>query len=158
MPAAPRDRPDIAVFDEIGVIAHLLRETISRRLPPGMAYAHFELLLHFVRDGDGQTPAQLARAMMVTKGAITNTLQRMEAVGHVAVLADVSDGRKKRVRITRVGIEAYNDVLKALRGERVAMRSAFTDDEFREVLPFLKALRAFLEEGDLPVGLSALPR
>jgi len=156
--AGPQDRPDIAVFDEIGAVAHLLRATISARLPPGMAYGHFELLLHFVREGDGQTPAELARAMMITKGAITNTLQRMEAVGHVAVLGDVSDGRKKRVRVTRAGIHAYNEVLKALRTNRISMRSAFTEGEFREALPFLKALRAHLEDGDPPLEPSAASR
>jgi DNA-binding MarR family transcriptional regulator len=146
--AAVQQRPDVAVFDEIGLITHLLRTTITRRLPEGMAYAQFELLLHFAREGDGQTPAQLARAMMLTKGAITNTLQRMEAAGHVAVLADAADGRKKRVRVTRTGLQAYNTVLKALRGNKDSLRSAFTDDEFRQALSFLKALRAFLEDVD----------
>jgi DNA-binding MarR family transcriptional regulator len=153
--AAVQDRPDVAVFDEIGIITHLLRATISRRLPPGMAYAQFELMLHFAREGDGQTPAQLARAMMLTKGAITNTLQRMEAAGFVVVLADASDGRKKRVRATRAGIQAYNDTLKAMRRDKDSLRSAFTDDEFREALSFLKALRVFLEEVDPPAAQTA---
>lgn len=156
--AAIQNRPDVAVFDEIGIINHLLRATISRRLPPGMAYAQFELLLHFAREGDGQTPAQLARAMMLTKGAITNTLQRMEAAGHVVVLADVADGRKKRVRVTHAGLVAYNGVLKALRANKDSLRSAFTDDEFREALSFLSALRTFLEDVDPRAGQTAEPR
>ena len=146
MPPQPQDRSDIQVFREVTVIDQLMREVIGRRLPPGMSHAQFDLLARFTRHGDGETPAELARATMVTKGAVTNTLQRMEAQGYVAVLADAGDRRKKRVRVTRAGVEAYNRAVAALRGNNEAVRSAFTDEEFRQALPFLKALRAFLEE------------
>ncbi|MDP3658869.1 MarR family winged helix-turn-helix transcriptional regulator [Phenylobacterium sp.] len=146
MPPAPQDRADIQVFREVTVISQIMREVIGRRLPAGMTHAQFDLLARFVRHGDGETPAELARATMVTKGAVTNTLQRMEAKGFVAVLADVGDRRKKRVRVTRTGLAAYNAAVTALRGRNEAVRGAFTDDEFLEALPFLKALRVFLEE------------
>jgi DNA-binding MarR family transcriptional regulator len=146
MASTPRNRPDIQVFDEIGAIARLLRQSITRQLPPGMTYMHFDLLRHFVRHGDGQTPAQLARALMLTKGALTNILQRMSELGHAAVFADVSDGRKKRVRVTRNGVQAYLSVIKGLRANKESLRSAFTEAEFRDAAPFLKALRVFLED------------
>jgi len=146
MPPTPQDRPDIQVFREVTVIDALMREVIGRRLPPGMTHPQFDLLARFARHGDGETPAELARATMVTKGAMTNTLQRMEAQKFVAVLADVDDRRKKRVRVTRQGMIAYNTAVSALRGRNDAVRAAFTDNEFREALPFLKALRAFLED------------
>jgi DNA-binding MarR family transcriptional regulator len=146
MASEPRNRLDIQIFDEIGAIARLLRLSIARELPPGMTLMHFELLLHFVREGDGQTPAELAGVLMLTKGAITNILQRMSDMGHVAVFADVSDGRKKRVRVTRDGIQAYMAVVKGLRSYKQSVRTAFTEGEFREALPFLKALRVFLED------------
>jgi len=44
MPPAPQERPDLQVFSTITAIDHLMRLSISRRLPPGMPYAHFELL------------------------------------------------------------------------------------------------------------------
>lgn len=146
MAAAPQDRPDIQVFNEIGQIDQLLRLSISRKLPPGMAYAQFELLRLMDREGDGQTPAELARGLMLTKGALTNILQRMEAAGHVAVAADAADRRKKRVRVTPAGVATYNAVVKGLQRQNRELRSAFTDGEFREVLPFLSALRTFLLE------------
>jgi DNA-binding MarR family transcriptional regulator len=146
MASEPRNRLDIQIFDEIGAIAALLRQSISRELPPGMTLMHFELLLHFVREGDGQTPAELARALSLTKGALTSILQRMSDMGHVAVFADVADGRKKRVRVTRNGVQAYMSVVKGLRSYKQSVRTAFTEQEFREALPFLKALRVFLEE------------
>lgn len=142
----PQDRPDIQVFAEIGIIAQLTRANIARRLPDGINYAQFELLSHLSRVGDGQTPAEIARALQLTKGAITNTLQRMEAAGYLVVLADVADGRKKRVKLTRKGLDLKGEVLKRIKPNTDALRDGFTEGEFRDALPFLKALRAFLDE------------
>jgi len=146
MPPALKDRPDVAVFSEIGIIEHLIRHSVTRHLPAGVTYAHFELLLHFTRSGDGQTPAELAAAMMMTKGAITNILQKMEALGLVCVLADVKDRRKKRVRLTRAGAQAHEQILRDMKWKMDALREGFTDNEFRQALPFLRSLRTFLEE------------
>lgn len=158
MAVTPQERPDIQVFSEMGQIDQLVRLSISRRLPPGMAYAQFELLRIIAREGDGQTPAELARALMLTKGALTNILQRMQAAGFVTVEDDAADRRKKRVRATVAGMVAYTAVVKRLQGQNRELRSAFTDDEFLAVLPFLKALRAFLAEVTGPDALSAAPR
>lgn len=144
--ASPQDHPHIEVFTAIGAVEHYLRRTVIRHLPPGMTYAHFEVLRHFMRHGDGLTPAQLAQILLVTKGAVTNILQKMEEQGLVAVISDASDGRKKRVRVTRGGIETANAIFKAMKGQTEKLRDGFTDNEFREALPFLKALGAFLAE------------
>jgi DNA-binding MarR family transcriptional regulator len=141
-----QDRPDVAVFSEIGVIEHLIRQSVVRHLPSGMTFAHFELLQHFVRNGDGQTPAELAREMMLSKAALTNILQKMSELGLVVVLADVADGRKKRVRLSRTGLERHAEVLKAMKWKMDLLREGFTDAEFRQALPFLRNLRVFLEE------------
>lgn len=146
MSPALQDRPDVEVFSEIGVIEHHARMAVSRHLPEGMNYAHYEVLSHLVRHGDGQTPAELAQALLMSKAAITGVLQKMAAGGQVCVLADVDDRRKKRVRVTRAGLDAYNYVLKTIKWKTDALRSAFTEQEFREALPFLRALRAFLQD------------
>lgn len=141
-----QDHPYMEVFNEIGAIEYYMRSAVTRHLPSGMTYAHFELLRHFMRHGDGQTPAELAGILLMTKGAVTNVLQKMQAQGFIAVLADVSDRRKKRVRITRTGQEAANCVFRNMKAKTDALRSGFTDNEFREAAPFLKALRTFLSE------------
>jgi DNA-binding MarR family transcriptional regulator len=141
-----QERADVQVFNEIGFIEHLVRQAVSPLLPAGMSYAQFELLTFFSREGDGQTPAELAHAMQVTKGAITNTLQRMEAKGFVTVLADVSDRRKKRIRLTRAGMDAYMAVMKSAKPMVEALREGFTEGEFEAALPFLRALRSWLDE------------
>lgn len=147
---SPQDHPHVEVFTAIGTIEHHVRMTVMAYLPPGMTYAHFELLRHALRHGDGQTPAELAQVLLVTKGAVTNILQKLEALGHIAVLADVADGRKKRVRITRSGIETANMIFRAMKTKTEALRDGFTDNEFRAALPFLKALSTFLTEANGP--------
>ena len=160
MPAQPatlQTQPHVDVFGDIAVIGHYLRMSILRHLPEDMTYTQFQMLSYFVRNGDGQTPAELARALLITKGAITSVLQKMVSKGHILVLSDVEDRRKKRVTVTKAGLEAASLMFKSLRSETGALRDAFTDREFRDALPFLKALRTFLMDlGDLemPTGAS----
>ena len=154
---AVQDQPYVEVFTEIGMIEHYLRMAVARHLPDGMTHAHFELLQWFLRYGDGQTPAELARMMLMTKGAITNILQKLEKMGFVVVLADCDDRRKKRVKITRAGIESASGVMKDMKAKTEALRDGFTDNEFRAAIPFLKALRVFLSEiSELGVPATAL--
>jgi DNA-binding MarR family transcriptional regulator len=148
--ARVQDRPDIQVFTEIGIIEHLMRMAVAKSLPDGMTYAQWELLVHFSRAGDGETPAQIARALQVTKGAVTNTLQRMEAMGVVEIRADDHDGRKKRVMVTRQGAATFTEMLRRVRPHLDQLRGGFTDAEFVEALPFLRALRIWLDENRSP--------
>lgn len=143
---AVQAHPFVEVFTEIGAIEHYLRMAVTKHLPEGMTHAHFEMLQWFLHHGDGQTPAELARIMLMTKGAITNILQKLEKMGFVVVLADCDDGRKKRVKITRAGLEASNAIMKDMKAKTEALRDGFTDSEFRAATPFLKALRIFLSE------------
>jgi DNA-binding MarR family transcriptional regulator len=150
-----QDRPDIQVFTEIGIIEHLMRTAVAKALPPGMTYPQWEVLVHFSRTGDGDTPAELARALQVTKGAVTNTLQKMEAAGLVEVTADAHDGRKKRIRVTRHGAACHTEMLKMVRPHLDQLRGGFTDAEFETALPFLRALRVWLDENRNPGGVAA---
>ena len=58
--------PHVEVFNEIGAVQYLVRQSVIQHLPPGMTYAHFELLNHLMRYGDGQTPAELATIVTVS--------------------------------------------------------------------------------------------
>lgn len=155
---AVQAHPYVEVFTEIGAIEHYLRAAVTKHLPEGMTHAHFEMLQWFLRYGDGQTPAELARMMLMTKGAITNILQKLEKMGFVVVLADCDDRRKKRVKITRAGLEVSNAIMKDMKAKTEALRDGFTDDEFRAVAPFLRALRVFLSEISELGAPAATPR
>ena len=97
---------------------------------------------------------QVAEAAQVTKGAITNTLQKMEAGGLVEITADAHDGRKKRIKVTRQGGACYAEMLRTVRPHLDQLRGGFTDAEFETALPFLRALRVWLDENRTPGGLA----
>jgi DNA-binding MarR family transcriptional regulator len=148
----PEDHPDVQVFDEIRYIEHLVRTTIARKLPVGLNYPQFEVLNHLARRGDGIAPGEIARSLQMTKSSLTNTLQRLGArrLTHVEICAN--DGRRKRIWLTPEGRQAYAQAMAAIRPRMENLREGFTSKEFREVLPFLRALRTWLGEKDEPMS------
>jgi DNA-binding MarR family transcriptional regulator len=144
--AAVEEHPEVQVFDEISMIEHGVRTVIGGCLPVGLSYPQFEVLNLVVRRGGELTPAQIAVALQMTPGAITNTMQRLEAMRLIRVEPCEVDRRKKRVRMTPEGREAYNRSMAAIRPKMEKLREGFTQKEFREVLPFLRALRMWMTD------------
>ena len=83
----PKPDADIAValFGELFMADQLARNRILKALPKGMQLSHFSVLNHLARLNEERTPAQLARAFHVTRGAMTNTLAKLEWAGHVHI-------------------------------------------------------------------------
>jgi DNA-binding MarR family transcriptional regulator len=146
MAAGPEDHPDVQVFDEIRYIEHLARTAIARRLPVGLTYPQFEVMNHLSRRGDGVSPLSIAQALQMTKNGLTNTLQRLHARALIRVEHCESDGRRKRIWLTPAGRQAYGQSMASIRPKMESLRDGFTPKEFREALPFLKALRNWLDE------------
>jgi DNA-binding MarR family transcriptional regulator len=144
--AAVEEHPEVQVFDEISMIEYGVRTVIGRCLPVGLSYPQFEVLNLVVRKGGELSPAQIAAALQMTPGAITNTMQRLEAMRLITVEPCDTDRRKKRVRMTAEGREAYNRSMAAIRPKMEKLREGFTQKEFREVLPFLRALREWMTD------------
>ncbi len=144
--ANPKTDPlPFVVFNEIGIIEQLARTRFERVLPDGLKVSHFSVLNHFVRLGGTRSPAELARAFQVTKGAMTNTIQRLEARGLVTVRPDPRDGRGKLVEITPAGRRVREQCVAALGPLLADVQAAFPREEFARTLPFLQALRAHLD-------------
>ncbi len=146
MAAEPEDHPDVQVFDEIRYIEHLVRTTISRKLPVGLTYPQFEVMNLLSRRGDGISPLEVARALQMTKSGLTNTLQRLHARKLIHVEHCENDGRRKVIWLTPDGRVAYGQSMAAIRPKMEDLRDGFTQKEFRDALPFLKALRTWLGE------------
>lgn len=145
-PRSPRGRVDVRVFTEIGIIDQLAGALLERGLPKGLSGASFGVLNHFARRGGEETPVQLAAAFQVTKGAMTNTLQRLDALGYVAIRPDPGDGRRKLVALTPAGLAAHDAALRAMKPRLDAIRAAIPEAEFAAALPFLTRLRTWLDE------------
>ena len=105
------------VLNEIGIINQLSSTRFERLLASGLTLAQFSVLNNFVRLGGTRTPAELASAFQVTKGAMTNTLKRLDASGCISIKGDPLDGRKKVVSITARGRKTRNVAIRATQGE-----------------------------------------
>src|SRR3954451_17130355 len=103
-----RERPDLDVspMGIIGRISRLqmllhreLREFFATR---GLENWEFDVLAMLRRSGAPYelTAGALLKAAMVTSGAITNRIDRMEAKGLVERVRDAGDRRSVRIRLT----------------------------------------------------------
>lgn len=133
------------VFNEIGIIQQLSHAALEKVLPDGLKMPQFSVLNHLVRLGDGFTPLQLATAFQVTKGAMTNTLNRLLNRGLIRIEPDPVDGRSKRVYLTPEGTAMREQCIQRIVPQFARLHEQFTEEEFQAVLPFLQKLRKFLD-------------
>lgn len=134
----------IALFSEISAADQMARTRFSRALPKGMELSHFTVLNHFARLGGEKTPAQLARIFHVTKGAMTNTLTKLESSGYVHIRPDWDDARRKFVSISPAGQRARDEAVRAIAPVFDDALESLGSDKIREALPILRELRMFL--------------
>ena len=140
-----RDPAVIALFSEIVMVETLAKNRLTRVLPSGMELSHFMVLNHFARLGGEKTPAQLARVFHVTKGAMTNTIGRLEASGYVHVRPDWEDGRRKRVSISPAGLAARDRAVEAIAPVFDDVVAGLGLERMRATLPTLRKLRELLD-------------
>ena len=143
-----RSRSETAfqALSEIAIIGRLADTALAQTLPNELSVAGFGVLNHFVRLGRQQeSPAQLARAFQVTKGAMTYTLQRLEALGYVRIAPDPSDARAKIVRPTKAGLRARAEAVSRVAPGMAALVAYMGEAEFAAALPFLIKLRQALD-------------
>ncbi len=138
----------VALISEILTNDQLIRNRLSRALPKGMEISHFSVLNHLARAGDERSPAQLAKSFHVTRGAMTNTLGKLEWAGYVHIRPDWDDARRKRVSISPAGRTAREAALSAMTPLITEMMDELGERRVRAALPVLRALRAKLESGN----------
>jgi DNA-binding MarR family transcriptional regulator len=137
----------VALFGELFMADQLARNRISKVLPKGMELSHFSVLNHLARINDERTPAQLAKSFHVTRGAMTNTLAKLEWAGHVHIRPDWEDARQKFVAISPSGRSARQSALASVVPLIAEVVQAVGADRVRALLPVLRELRIKLEEG-----------
>ena len=138
----------VTLFSEILTADQLLRNRLSRVLPKGMEISHFSVLNHLVVVHDERTPAQLAETFHVTRGAMTNTLNKLEWAGYIHIRPDWDDARRKMVAISPAGRQARDHAVASITPLINEVVGDMGAEKVRMVLPVLRELRARLEPGD----------
>ncbi|RSK30714.1 MarR family transcriptional regulator [Rhodovulum iodosum] len=123
----------------------LARNRLSKVLPKGMELSHFSVLNHLAQINEERSPAQLAQVFHVTRGAMTNTLNRLEWAGHVHIRPDWDDARRKMVSISPSGRKAREAALQAIAPVLAGAVADIGPERLRAALPALRLLRQKLE-------------
>jgi len=135
----------VALFSEILTADQLARNRLSKGLPKGMEISHFSVLNHLAYSGEERSPAQLAKSFHVTRGAMTNTLSKLEWAGYVHIRPDWEDARRKMVAISPAGRQARDTALAAIEPILVELVTDLGDTKIRAAIPILRELRLKLE-------------
>lgn len=147
-----RERPDVDVWPT-GVISRVQRlsRLLDKELKAFFAQHdlevwEFDVLSTLRRCGPPyeRTAGAITSATMVTSGAITNRVDRMETKGLVERVRDTTDRRTVRIRLTEHGYRLMDELiaLHAANGERIL--SALSREECDRVAEALRVLLVHL--------------
>jgi len=136
----------IALFSEVLAADQLVRARLTGVLPKGMEISHFSVLNHLAAASVERTPAQLAEVFHVTRGAMTNTLSKLEWAGYVHIRPDWDDARRKLVAISPAGRQARDLAVGSITPVINQVVEKLGEAKVRDALPILRELRRQMGE------------
>jgi DNA-binding MarR family transcriptional regulator len=132
-------------------VSRLRRIVVDRALKPlGITRSQWWVMA-FLSRHDGMTQTSLANDLDLTKVAIGGLLDRMEASGYVERRSDPSDGRARRVYLTKAGKELVVTIRENVEAVEVGILAKIPVadlDHAAETLVTLKATLLELVEAD----------
>jgi DNA-binding MarR family transcriptional regulator len=151
---AERDpRLDTSSLEVVGRLrlcsAHLERAIIAALRPFGLSLGEFDVLNTLRRRGDeeGTKPTDLAQSALITSGAMTSRLDRLERAGHIQRRPDPGDRRGVLVRLTEQGERLAAESLDAVLAADEAFLEPLSPRQRDSVAAALKQLLLRSEPG-----------
>ena len=135
----------VPLFGEILALDQLMRNRLAKVLPKGMELSHFSVLNQLNHSKNERTPAQIAKSFRVTRGAMTNTLNKLELSGYIHVRPDWEDARRKMVSISPAGVVARTNALAAVTPIIEDLARDIGEERLKAIVPILRELRQKLE-------------
>lgn len=143
-----RERPDLeprglALMARIGMLAKLFGRRDKRALAPlGLAPWAADVLLALRRQGPPYqlSPTQLRRYTVLTSGAMTTRLDRLEEAGYVRRSMDPKDRRGIVVSLTEQGRRLADRAIEARLAEAAGALESLTEVERRTVAAALRKM------------------
>ncbi|WP_214110119.1 MarR family winged helix-turn-helix transcriptional regulator [Acrocarpospora catenulata] len=148
-----RERPDLDVSPQ-GVIGrlHRLAGHLTDRLCAvyrryGLGEGEFDVLATLRRAGEPyeRAPGELAAHTMVTTGAMTKRIDRLERAGLVARRRSVTDGRGRVVALTRAGRELIDQAFTEHMANEHRLLDCLTPEQAAQLEALLAAWLACFE-------------
>lgn len=145
-----RENPNLRA-DAMQVVGRIIRlgrayqDAVSTLLRPhGLSYSDFDVIATLRRCGHpyALTPTQLQQSVLLTSGAMTACLRRLELRGFITRSGDAEDGRRSAAKLTKKG---QNLVDKLIAHRFALAETALADLDEKQVV----ALTALLREIDV---------
>lgn len=161
-----RERPDLdssplhvigRVSRLAGRIDELLRPVFAAR---GLGDGDFDVLATLRRSGAPHelTPGELGASTMVTSGAVTKRVDRLERSGLVERRVDDSDGRGRRIRLTDRGLALIDEAYAVHMDNEVRLLAGLTADERTDLVRLLRRLAESFDAADPPDNAATVRR
>lgn len=149
-----RERPDldpapVGIQGRIMLLsAHLMRQSDEWLGPIGLGWEAFSLIVTLRRSGEPYElrPTDLLRESLLTSGAITNRIDRVEQMGLVERRPDPNDRRSSVVRLTPSGLKLADVAIARHFAGVDARLAALTAAERRQLAGLLSKLLGSSEE------------
>ncbi|MGW2179143.1 MarR family winged helix-turn-helix transcriptional regulator [Streptomyces sp. NPDC001732] len=151
-----RERPDLDATPML-VIGRLLRlsDDLDRRLRPPFGAANlgngdFDVLAALRRSGEPYTlsAGELSRTVLVTTGAITKRVDRLEARGLVARTVAETDSRGRLVTLTAEGVALTDELIAVHLDNQRRLLAGLDEDERAHLGDLLARLARTLDPND----------
>ncbi len=107
----------------------------------------FDLMSQLWRYPDGLKMNELSRHLMVTGGNVTGIVDPLEKQGLVERVAEPSDRRAYRVRLTRAGRKAFAEMARAHEGWIVELLAGLSRREQADTYRLLARMKQATMEG-----------
>lgn len=117
-----------------------LREEFGVTLPA------FDLLAQAERKPHGPTMSELSQRLMVSKGNVTDLVERMEARGLIERRPDPRDGRIQRVYLTEAGARQFSAMAPAHNGWLEQSLGRLDEDKLERLHELLGEMKTLLAE------------
>ncbi|PNG20675.1 MarR family winged helix-turn-helix transcriptional regulator [Streptomyces cahuitamycinicus] len=151
-----RERPDLDAAPML-VLGRLLRLTdaLDQRLRPpfqaaGLGGGDFDVLAALRRSGKPYTlsAGELSRTVLVTTGAISKRVDRLQARGLVSRSVAESDSRGRLITLTAEGVELTDELIAVHLDNQRRLLSGLSTDEQTQLADLLERLASTLAESD----------
>jgi DNA-binding MarR family transcriptional regulator len=127
-------------------VSRLRRIVVDRSLKPlGITRSQWWVLA-FLSRRDGMKQTALAGDLDLTRVAIGGLLDRLEAGGFVERRADATDGRARRVFLTKAGAKLVTTIRKAVEQIELEILAQIPENDLNQAAATLLALKQTLLE------------
>lgn len=150
MPAVEQVDPLVeAISDRIAVINRRMQLRSKQTLGGhGITWREWHVLTNLVLAQSPRSPGDLASTLMITTGAMTNVLDRLEKVGLVRRVKNPDDRRSVIVEATDAGVELWYAAVNELGAQESSVVTTLTRREQEQLNRLLRKLLAAFGDED----------